>query len=285
MTTLILGSSGQLGTAFRRLLPDAVAATRQHADLTAPETLRAFIQLVKPDVVLNCAAYNAVDQAERDVAGAFAANAFALRELASACRDAGAVLVHFSTNYVFGQDSARRTPYRESDAAGPVSAYGVSKLAGEQFVRAMCPRHFVIRTCGLYGRWGSGGKGGNFVETILKRAESGQPIRVVTDEICAPTYTADLAVACAALIQTNQHGLHHITNSGQCSRFEFAQEILRRAKRQVHIEPTTQREFGAAAKRPGYAVLSMQRYEALGLPPMRSWSEALDAYLRDRSRK
>src|SRR5262249_16206515 len=119
MTTLILGSSGQLGTAFRRLLPDAVAATRQHPALTEPETLRALNQLVKPDVVLNCAAYNAVDQAERDVAGAFAVNAFALRELASACRDAGAVLVHFSTNYVFGQENARRTPYRESDAAGP----------------------------------------------------------------------------------------------------------------------------------------------------------------------
>lgn len=283
---LVIGAGGQLGRDLIPLLPgEVVPADRAQADLTKPESTRAVIESTRPQCVVNCAAYNFVDRAESEPEAAFAVNAIGVRHLARLCAERDLPLVHFSSDYVFGLDSSRRSPWSETDAPGPISVYGVSKLAGEQFVRAICPRHYVIRTCGLYGRWGSGGKGGNFVETILKRAELGQPIRVVMDEICSPTYTADLAVACGALIQTAQYGLYHITNSGECSRFEFAREILRRAGRQAKIEPTTQHEFGAAAKRPTYAVLSMQRYEALGLSPMRSWSEALEGYLRARSTK
>src|SRR5262249_44784847 len=163
------------------------------------ESLRAVLTELRPDVVVNCAAYNLVDRAEAEPEAAFAVNAWGVRHLALACRDLGCVLAHFSTDYVFGLDEARRTPFAETDAPGPVSAYGLSKLAGEYVVRALCPRHFVIRTCGLYGVWGSGGKGGNFVETMLRLAGERKSLPVVTDQTCTPSYAVDVAAAAAGL--------------------------------------------------------------------------------------
>src|SRR5205807_3455525 len=133
---------------------------------------------------------------------AFAVNAWAVGRLADVCRDLDCALMHFSSDYVFGLDAGRRTPYREADAPGPVSVYGLSKLAGEYLVRARAPRHFVVRTCGLYGVWGGGGKGGNFVETMLRVAGQGKPLRVVHDQVCTPSYTADVAAGAAALLRT-----------------------------------------------------------------------------------
>ncbi len=229
MTSLILGSAGQLGTAFRRLLSGAVACTRQQADLANAASLRAAVQSAKPAVVLNCAAYNAVDRAESDVAGAFAVNAFGVRDLALACRDAGAVLVHFSTNYVFGHDEERRTPYQESDAPGPVSAYGVSKLAGEHFTLAISPKNLVIRTCGLFGVAERGSAPGNFIEKLLDRARRGEKLRVVNDQELTPTAAVDLAEATLHLLQANATGLVHFTNAGACTWHEFACAALRQA--------------------------------------------------------
>jgi dTDP-4-dehydrorhamnose reductase len=280
----LIGANGQLGRDLAARLPgEVLPAGRDQADLTKPEILRSTLQTARPDCVVNCAAYNFVDRAESESEDAFAINAVGVRNLALICAELDQTLVHFSTDYVFGLDTARREPYAETDAPAPISVYGASKLAGEQFVRAICPRHFVIRSCGLYGLWGLGGKGGNFVETMLKLAERGQSIRVVTDEVCAPTYAADLADATVALIGTNRFGLYHITNGGACSRFEFAQEIFRQAGMTVEVTPTTQHEYGAAARRPTYAVLSMNRYEALRLPRLRSWQDALAAYLRERA--
>src|SRR5262249_41359675 len=148
---------------------------------------------VRPDVVINCAAYNFVDKAESEPEAAFAVNAFGARDLARLCAQRECTLVHFSTDYVFGLDSNRTAPWREDDPPEPVSAYGTSKLTGEYFIRSICARHVVIRTCGLYGVSGSGGKGGNFVETMLRLAGQGKPLRVVADQHCTPTYTVDLA--------------------------------------------------------------------------------------------
>jgi dTDP-4-dehydrorhamnose reductase len=139
-----------------------------------------------------------------------------VRELARACRHLGAKLVHFSTDYVFGLDTARTTPLTETDPPGPVSVYGLSKLAGEYLVRSTAPRNLVIRTCGLYGVWGSGGKGGNFVETMLRVAGQGKPLRVVNDQRCTPSYTVDVATAAAALIAAGAEGLFHVTSGGEC---------------------------------------------------------------------
>ena len=236
-------------------------------------------------MVVNCAAYNFVDKAESDPAGAFAVNAWGVRDLALVCRDLDCVLVHFSTDYVFGLDETRRRPWAETDAPGPVSVYGLSKLAGEYLVRSLCPRHFVIRTCGLYGVWGSGGKGGNFVETMLRMAGQGKPLRVVADQTCTPTYTVDLAAASADLIATGRYGLYHLTSAGACSWHEFARAIFDLAGVKADLTPIGSREFGAAARRPAYSVLSSAAGADLNLSPMRPWSEALAAYLDERNRK
>jgi dTDP-4-dehydrorhamnose reductase len=279
----VLGSAGQLGRDLcQRLAGEAVALTRQDADLNSREQLLACLFALKPDVVVNCAAYNFVDRAETEPAQAFAINAWGLRELGRICNDLGSVLVTFSTDYVFGLDAGRRTPYREDDAPGPLSVYGLSKLAGEYLVRATCPRHFVIRTCGLYGVWGSGGKGGNFVETMLRLAGQGKPLRVVADQVCTPSYTVDIAAATAALIQTDHYGLYHLTNADGCSWHDFARAIFDLSGIRPQLTPITSKAFGAPARRPPYSVLSMEKHSRLGLPPPRPWRDALAAYLAER---
>jgi dTDP-4-dehydrorhamnose reductase len=186
--------------------------------------------------------------------------------------------VHFSTDYVFGLDGARHSPWAEADAPGPVSVYGLSKLAGEYLVRSICPRHVVVRTCGLYGVWGSGGKGGNFVETMLRVAGQGKPLRVVADQTCTPSYTVDVAGAVASLLTTGRHGLFHATNAGECTWFEFARTIFELAGVRADLTAITSGEFGAAARRPAYSVLA----PSAGAGPLRPWREALAAYLHER---
>jgi dTDP-4-dehydrorhamnose reductase len=278
MKIAIVGAGGQLGRELAQLLAGAAALTRAEADLTRPDTLAA-LAAHKPDLVINCAAYNLVDRAEDEPQAAMAVNADGMRPLAALCRDLGCVLVHFSTDYVYGADERRRTPYIESDQPGPISVYASSKLQGEDLVQALCPRHFVVRTCGLYGKAGQGGKGSNFVQAILKRASAGMPLRVVSDQECTPTATADLARAVCALIMTGAYGLYHITNAGSCSWFGFAQAILENAGLNSSLTPVTTEEWGAKARRPRYSVLDCSKYHALGLPPMRPWQEALRDYL------
>jgi dTDP-4-dehydrorhamnose reductase len=161
----------------------------------------------------------------------------------------------------------------------------LSKLTGEYVVRALCPKHFVIRTCGLYGVWGSGGKGGNFVETMLRVAGQGKPLRVVADQVCTPSYTADVATAAAGLVQTDRFGLYHLTSGGSCSWHDFARTIFELAGVKADLSPISSREFGAAARRPGYSVLANEKYSGVGLPALRPWREALAAYLQERERR
>jgi dTDP-4-dehydrorhamnose reductase len=284
MRIAVLGANGQLGRDLApRLAGEVVGLTRAVIDLDRPETVTAGLAAVRPDVVVNCAAYNFVDKAEAEPEAAFRTNAWGVRELARACRDFGCRLVHFSTDYVFGLDAGRRTPLTEDDPPGPVSVYGLSKLAGEYLVRSVCPRQLVIRTCGLYGVWGSGGKGGNFVETMLRVAGQGKPLRVVNDQRCTPTYTADLADAAAALVARSVEGLYHVTSSGDCTWYEFAAEIFRQAGVKADLTPITSEQFGAPARRPGYSVLATGKLERAGLPRPRPWQDALAAYLHERA--
>ena len=286
MRSVILGAAGQLGRDLCARLPgEVVPLTRLQADLTRPESLRAALSEHRPDVVLNCAAYNFVDRAEAEPEAAFAVNAWGVRHLAAICRDFDCVLVQFSSDYVFGLDAARRTPYTEGDPPGPISVYGLSKLAGEYLVRATCPRHLVIRTCGLYGVHGIGGKGTNFVETMLRLAEQGKPLRVVADQVLAPSYTADVAAATVALLTTGRYGLYHLTNAGPCSWYEFARTIVELNGIRAEVVPISTAEFGAVARRPAYSVLATAAYEALALPPLRPVREALAAYLQERRQK
>jgi dTDP-4-dehydrorhamnose reductase len=283
---VVLGAAGQLGRDLvPRLTGEVIPLAHDRADLTRPETVRAALAELRPDVVVNCAAYNFVDRAEGEPEAAFAVNAWGVRALARTCAGLGCLLVHFSTDYVFGLDEGRSTPYRETDAPGPVSVYGLSKLAGEYLVRSLSPRHIVIRTCGLYGVWGSGGKGGNFVETMLRLAGQGKQLRVVADQVGTPSYTADVAAATVALIAADRPGLYHLTNAGSCSWHDFAEAIFELAGVRADLTPIPSREYVAAARRPGYSVLAAPAYEALGLPPLRPWREALAAYLRERRQR
>jgi dTDP-4-dehydrorhamnose reductase len=283
---VVIGAGGQLA---RDLIPrldgKVVGLARPEFDLTRLESIREKLSDHRPDVVFNCAAYNFVDRAEDEPDAAFAVNAWGVRHLAEICRDLDSVLVHYSTNYVFGLDDKRRTPYVETDSPGPISAYGMSKLAGEYFVRAACPKHFVIRTAGLFGLWGSGDKRTNFVELMLRLAREGKPIRVVNDQVCTPTSTIDLAQATLALLQTGQYGIYHLTNSGSCSWHEYARTILELAGVQASLAAVTSQEFGAPAPRPRYSVMVRKAYQALGFPELRSWREALIDYLRERSNR
>ncbi len=285
MRIAVLGSQGQLGRDLTpRLVGEVVPVPRGDGDLARPEVLRATLLELKPDAVVNCAAYNFVDKAETEPDAAFKVNGDGVRHLADICREIGACLVHVSTDYVFGLDDARTEPLGEDAPPGPVSAYGLSKLAGEYWARMRCPKHLVVRTCGLYGVWGSGGKGGNFVETMLRVAGQGKPLKVVADQRCTPTYTADLADAIARLVAKEVTGLVHATSDGDCSWHEFAAEIFRQSGVSADLTPTTSAEFGAPARRPGYSVLACRRLADAGIP-MRPWQEALAAYLQERANK
>ncbi len=282
MRYALIGAAGQLGHDLSpRLDGEVVPLGRDRADLTRPDLLRSTLVELRPEVVVNCAAYNFVDKAESEPHAAFAVNAWGVRDLAKICQEIDCTLVHFSTDYVFGLDETRQTPWTETDAPGPVSIYGLSKLAGEYLVRATCPRHLIIRTCGLYGVWGSGGKGGNFIETMLRLAGQGKPLRVVADQTCTPSYTVDVAVAVATLLTTGRHGLFHITNAGQCTWFELARAIFELADVRADLTAITSQEFGAAARRPTYSVLA----PSPGVGPLRPWRAALAAYLQERSQR
>jgi dTDP-4-dehydrorhamnose reductase len=285
MKYAVIGAAGQLGSDLVPLLGGQVIPLgRPEADLTRPEALDGLLTQLGPDVVINCAAYNFVDKAESEPDVACAVNVWGVRALARACERLGCTLMHFSTDFVFGLDSSRATPYRPGDAPGPLSVYGMSKLCGEYAVRTECRRHFVVRTCGLYGARGSGGKGGNFVETMLRLAAAGKPLKVVDDQVCTPSSTADVAAAVAALVATDRYGLYHVTNDGCTSWCGFAQAIFDLSGVVPNLSPTTSAEYGAPARRPPYSVLDCRDLASAGVASPRPWREALAAYLAGRRR-
>lgn len=281
MKTIVIGADGQLGTDLVKLQPSAVPLTIKDLDITSFDRCRSVLARLAPEVVINTAGFNQVDACEDSPEPAFQINAFGARNLAAACRELGAELVHISTDYVFSGE--KRVPHLEEDVPDPATAYGISKLAGEQLVRYLWPKHYLIRTCGLYGAAGCLGKGGtNFIETMIKRADSGQPLKVVSDEIVGPTYTRDLAAKLLQIIEKKSYGLYHITNAGQCSWYEFTLKIFEHLGRQVKVTPVSGAEFAAKARRPKFSVLAHGHLRRLGLDDLRSWEAALFAYLTEK---
>lgn len=286
----LIGSNGQLGSDLERLWPDSKLAARgdelvalTHADLevTDLEMVRSVLKGIQPALVINTAAYHRVDDCEDQAALAFAVNAIGVRNLAVVCRELGTTLMHFSTDYVFGGRASK--PYKEDAPTDPISAYGISKAAGEHFLRYLMPAdHILVRSSGLYGVAGASGKGGNFAETMLRLAREGRPIKVVNDQRSCPTYTLDLARALFDLIERGGRGTFHLTNGGDCTWYEFASEIFRLVGIKPDLSPTTSAEFGAKALRPAYSVLANDRARDLGLEPLRPWQEALRHYLQSK---
>jgi len=272
---VVVGSAGQLGRELVALLGGEVvwAGDLGEIDATDPAAVTALLARERPDVVFNATAYNRVDAAESEPLAAFAVNAAAPHFLARAARDAGALLVHYSTDYVFDGTASR--PYREDDAPHPLGVYGASKLAGEHLAAAAGAEHLVVRTSGVLGRGGSEQKGGSFVERIVAKARAGEPLRVVADQVFAPTCAADLAQASIALLRAGARGLFHVTNAGACSWHELAQAALALAGLEAHVERISIADLRLPARRPRYSALSCEKYLGLGLPPLRPWREAL----------
>ncbi|MEA2403992.1 MAG: dTDP-4-dehydrorhamnose reductase [Thermoleophilaceae bacterium] len=277
MRILVTGAAGMLGTDVLRAVEAAghepVPATRDELDVTDAQEVESVVAIERPEAVSNCAAFTDVDGAEADPEGALAVNADGARNVAAAAAAVGAAVVYPSTDYVF--DGEKREPYLESDATGPRSCYGESKLRGEHDTADANPRHHVVRTSWLFG---SSGK--NFVDTMLSLARERDELRVVDDQVGCPTYTGHLADGLVRLLLTEVYGVHHLAAAGQCSWYEFAREIFTRAGVDVRVEPCTTEEFPRPAPRPRYSVLGT---EHTGAPLLPSWQEGLDGYLAERT--
>jgi dTDP-4-dehydrorhamnose reductase len=283
MDIALLGANGQLGTDLHRALRSHKVAplTIDDVDVTDHARTRAVLKDLRPEVVLNTTAFLRVDDCETRPDMAYAVNAVSVLNMVRIANDLEAVFVHFSTDYVF--DGNARRPYTEESQPLPLSVYANSKLAGELLVRAYAKKYFLIRSSGLYGKAGSMGKGGNFVETMLAKANRGESIRVVNDQVLTPTYTVDLANQVARLLSTKHYGLFHISSEGSCSWFEFARAIFDLTKIDADLSPTTSDVYKTPAVRPRYSVLENARLKELGLHQMRDWREALAAYLKEKS--
>ncbi len=276
MRAVVLGAEGQLGRALVRQLGArcVLAGGRAQLDVCDAHALERALRETRPDVIFNAAAYNAVDRAESEPESAFAVNAVAPARLARAARELDALVVHVSSDYVF--DGRSRSAYVEDACPAPLSVYGVSKLAGELSVLASQARHLIARTSGVFGVGGSRAKGGSFVERMLARAREGQALRVVDDQVFAPTYAPDLAAALVTLAEQGARGLAHVANAGACSWHELASTALELAGDSRPIARARAAELGLAARRPAHSVLANTRAD---VPTLRPWREALRAFL------
>jgi dTDP-4-dehydrorhamnose reductase len=277
----VIGSTGQLGQDLMGVFgEEAVGFAHQDLDVMDDASVASAIRSLQPDWVLNTAAYHRVDDCEVNPTLTFAVNAVGALNVARAAADVGSGVVFYSTDYVFGgQDRERGHPYEEGDSPHPLSVYGTSKVAGEQLVMQANTRHLVVRSAGLYGT-ATSRKGWTFPELMLNKARTDGVIRVVTDQVLSPTFTADLARKTKELIEHDAVGLFHLTNAGECSWFEFAQEALDIAGVEAKIEAIGTGELQQSARRPPYSALATARLEEAGLSPLRPRKEALSDYLR-----
>jgi dTDP-4-dehydrorhamnose reductase len=278
---VLLGANGQLGTDIRRVFASApvqlIPLQRKDLDVERLDQIAPVLRSVGPfDVLINCTAYHKTDECEDHAEKAFAVNALAPREMAKFCSETGAVLIHFSTDYVF--DGAQKRPYTEQDPVSPLNVYGVSKAAGEHFIAAHHDKAIVLRVSSLFGTAGASGKGGNFVETMLRLAASGQPVRVVDDQIMSPTYTMDIAEAVRRFVLEHPglYGIYHCSGEGACSWYAFAAEIFRQRGVKADLRPVSASEYPAKARRPAYSVLDHSKLRAVC--PMPHWTDALRRY-------
>jgi dTDP-4-dehydrorhamnose reductase len=279
---LVTGANGQLGSDLCKALHEVEVVPLTHADIeiTDMDSVKSNVAQHCPDVIINTAAYVRVDDCEIERDRAFAVNALGARNLAVAAQETGCKIVQISTDYVFGGGRPPESGnYTEFDHPAPINIYGISKLAGEDIVRSLCLKHFIVRTCGLFGVAGSSGKGGNFVETILKLASKNDEIKVVSDQILSPSYTLDVADKIAKLITTEYYGIFHIVNSGACSWFEFAEQIVKMKRLKTQVLPISSDQYPQKAKRPQFSALDSYHLKLLGMGQMRSWQEALKAYM------
>ena len=275
MKILITGSNGMLGHDLINALDerhDLILTTSKTLDITNKKQAIEYICEVKPDIVINSAAYTDVDGCEENQDLAYSVNGEGVKNLALACKEIDCPLVHISTDYVF--DGSAIEPIQEDGEIGPISIYGKSKLKGEEAIQEILDKYFIVRTAWLYGI-----NGRNFPKTMLELAENHSEITVVYDEVGTPTYTSDLAEAISELIETDYYGIYHLTNSGSCSWCEFARYIFEIAGKDVNVIPVTASEFARPAPRPSYSVLENKNWIEKGFNPLRDYKEAIKEYI------
>jgi dTDP-4-dehydrorhamnose reductase len=281
---VVFGSRGQLGVELVRVLTErgytVVGFERSSVDITDAASVERTLAREDPAIVVNSAAYNQVDVAENEPVPAFLANGLAVRNVAMACRQLDARLVHFSTDYVFDGTAGR--PYTELDRPHPLGAYGVSKLAGELYAQAYLDKPLIIRTSGVFGPGGLKTARGNFIELMLRLAAGKQPIRVVEDHVASPTYAPLLAARTVDLVEGGHHGLFHAGGGTAISWFDFASSIFRVAGLQPELRRTNEREYRTAARRPKFSALSNAKLDASGIEPMPPLDAAIEMYLKAR---
>jgi len=274
MKILVTGANGQLGREIARQGSEheLVLTDFDTLDITNGTAVMDYFREVQPEVVIHCAAYTNVDGAEVDLDGAFRVNVVGAQNIAAGCLETGARMVYVSTDYVF--DGQKSEAYRESDPINPQSVYGHTKYQGEEIVRQILGRHYIVRTAWLYG------DGNNFVRTMLKLAETKDTLRVVHDQVGTPTSTVDLARVIFKLLASYAYGTYHATCQGQCSWYEFACEIFRSVGKDIKVIPVTTAEFPRPAKRPMHSVLDNYMLRMTIGDPMRCWQDALGEYVK-----
>lgn len=290
MKVIVLGATGQLGTdlveRFRAAGDDVVALGHDAVRVEDAGSVRAALSAARPDAVVNAAAFHHLGRCEEEPGRAFAVNALGALNVARAARELGSANVYVSTDYVF--DGAAGRPYRENDAPRPLSVYGASKLAGEHLTLAPHPvgaekggRAFVVRVSGIYGRVPSRAKGDNFLTMITRRAREHYEVRVVDDEVVAPTPTAEIARALRDVLAAGEPGVYHLASQGSCSWYDFTRAIFELLEIEIPVERAKAADFPGPVRRPPYSVLASDKYHALGRGTMPHWREALEAFLAD----
>ncbi|WP_449623021.1 dTDP-4-dehydrorhamnose reductase [Robertmurraya sp. Marseille-Q9965] len=276
MKVVVTGGKGQLGTDLVQLLSnngyEVFGFGREELDFTNIENVKEVFQSIKPDVVIHSGAYTKVDLAESEPDEAYLVNAIGTRNIATVANDLHAKLLYVSTDYVFNGTST--APINEFEPNDPIGVYGKSKLAGENFVKHLHSRFYIVRTSWVYGL-----NGNNFVKTMLKLGSEGKELSIVHDQVGCPTFTIDLAKKIMELIQTDKYGTYHISNSGQCSWFEFAQAIFEEANMDVRINPCTTKDFPRPAPRPAYSVFDHMGLRLNGFSEMPHWKDSLKEFM------
>ncbi|MCL2088732.1 MAG: dTDP-4-dehydrorhamnose reductase [Oscillospiraceae bacterium] len=276
MKVLVTGAKGQLGSDIEKHFIDmgheVIGIDKDSLDLTNQMSVRNYIRIFSPELVIHCAAYTAVDKAEDEREEAYAVNVTATEHVASVCNEIGCAMVYFSTDYVF--DGGGIEEWRPGDECNPINYYGKTKWLGENAVKEIVKKHYIIRVSWLFGK-----NGGNFVKTMLWLGDTGKTLKIIDDQIGSPTFTEDIAEAVHRLVDTGaEYGIYHLTNEGYCSWYEFARKIFELSGKEVSVTPITTDEYPTNANRPQNSRMSKEKLYVAGVPRMPTWQDALERY-------
>ena len=278
MKVLVTGVKGQLGYDVVKDLEkrghQPIGVDRDEMDLMDNEAIRTFIMNLKPEAIIHCAAYTAVDKAEEEVETCYQINAESVKVISECAKELDVKLIYISTDYVF--DGTKEGEYVETDLPNPINVYGASKLKGEQYVQTLLEKYYIVRIS-----WVFGVNGNNFIKTMRRLGSERDELNIINDQVGSPTYTADLAPLLVDMMETDKYGVYHATNEGTCSWYEFANEIFKQSKIDVNINPITTDQYPTAAKRPINSRMSKEKLKENGFNALPTWQDALVSYISE----